>query len=654
MRPFYRLPELSLILLLAGAVPAIGPAQTPRAELTVRIGTPMAPPAWALLERELLRYNSIACERFAAKYVDSRGYLAHTPRWGTLDGPDDAIETFWNWTLLHALGGSDSVLDLYRKAQEGHWKQYGELRTKLTDLAAAGAYSKEFITQSDWFHTAEGMRAFLLLGLSAPNDEHYRQRSRRFAAMYMGEDPEAPNYDPVNKVLKSMWTGSKGPMLRKATTYDWVGDPVPGTFHLLHNPAGRGKMLDLEAHYKKMLAHCDEYLDSVGDNSLNLASTILGLNGYMLTGEDKYRNWVLDYVGAWKQRAEATGGNIPSNVGRDGKPGGEYGGHWWKGTYGWNFTIFDGELEQIAHRNYFTDGSWPGFGNALLLSGDQSFVGVLRRQMDNIYAQKKIVNGQLQLPQMYGDPRGYKFDGQPQWYQYTNRLHTDRLMEIFMWSMDRKDLVRVPVATAFESAGGRGDGYGEADRGPAWLGFLEGKVPDFPEKALQADLERVRRRMEMIRTDGTTADSRLADYLLDYNPATTNGLVNLTLGGYFSRGRIWVLHSRFRYFDPVKARAGLPDDVSALVNQLGADSASVTLVNVNQIEPRTLVIQAGGYGEHRFESVTIGGKTTQFSGPVLTVRLEPGAGARLDFKMTRYANRPTFAFPWDRGWYGAR
>ena len=26
-------------------------------------------------------------------------------------------------------------------------------------------------------------------------------------------------------------------MMRKATVYDWVGDPVPGTFHLLHNPA---------------------------------------------------------------------------------------------------------------------------------------------------------------------------------------------------------------------------------------------------------------------------------------------------------------------------------------------------------------------------------------------------------------------------------
>ena len=644
-----KIPVVLSLLLTLGLLP--GGVQPPHPAATVRIATPMTAPAWALLERELLRYNSEAVGRFARKYVDERGYLLHTPRWGTLDGPDDAIETYWNWTLLHALGGSDTVLELYKKAQEGHWKQYGELRTRLTELAANGAYNREFITQSDWFHTGEGMRAFLLLGLSDPDNEVYRQRITRFAAMYMGEDPDAPNYDPLHRVIKSIWTGSKGPMLRQATTYDWVGDPVPGIFHLLHNPAGRGRMLDLQAHYEKMLAHCAEYLDSVGDNSLNLASTILGLNAYMLTGDEKYRQWVLDYVGAWKERTEQTGGNIPSNVGLDGKPGGEYNGQWWKGTYGWNFTIFDGELGQIAHRNYFTAGSWPGFSNALLLSGDPSFVQVLRRQMNNMYAQEKVENGRTLLPQMYGDPRGYKYNGAPAWYHYTGQLHTDRLTEIYLWSMDRTDLERVPVADRYDPPASNDGGYSESDRTAPWLGFLEGRLPDFPEKVLRADLERVRRKMEMIRTDQTTADSRLADYLLDLNPATTDGLTNLALGGYFAHGRIWVLHSRFRYFDPVKRRAGLPEDVGALVEKLGADSAVLALVNLNPIEPRDIVVQAGGYGEHRFDGVTIDGKTTELSGPVLAVRLEPGAGARLHFRMTRYALRPTFAFPWDRGWY---
>ena len=43
-------------------------------------------------------------------------------------------------------------------------------------------------------------------------------------------------------------------MMRRATTYDWVGDPVPGRFHILHSPSGRGEMLDLEKWYPRMLA----------------------------------------------------------------------------------------------------------------------------------------------------------------------------------------------------------------------------------------------------------------------------------------------------------------------------------------------------------------------------------------------------------------
>src|SRR5688572_8709197 len=520
-------------------------------DVTLVIDTPLAPPGWALMERELLRANSSACEQFAAKYVDERGYLLHTPRWGTLDGPDDAIETFYNWTLLHSLGASNSVLHTFKKALEGHYKQYKDLRTTKTELAKEGAYYKEFITMSDWFHTGEGMRGFMFLGLSDPTDARLRQRMRRFAGLYMNEDPEAPNYDPQHKIIRSLWTGSKGPMLRKATTFDWVGDPVPGRFHVLHSSAGRGTMLDLEQHYPKMLAHCAEYLDSVGDHPLNLAATNLALNSYMLTQEPKYRDWTLEYVNAWKQRTEANGGNIPTNIGLNGVVGGEYGGKWYKGTYGWNFTIFDGEIEQIAHRNTFTAGSWPGFSNAFLLTGDQSFINVLRRQMDNLYAHKKTINGRVTIPQMYGDPRGHHQTGQESWYHWTGNLFVDRLTEIYLWSMDRKDLERVPKT--------------------GWNGFLEGQNPDYPEKALQADLQHIRKKMEDVRGDPTTPDTRLADWIMGNNPATTGTLVNQMLGGYLT-GNIWTLHSRLRYFDPIERRSGLPEDVAALVEKLTADS----------------------------------------------------------------------------------
>jgi hypothetical protein len=248
--------------------------------------------------------------------------------------------------------------------------------------------------------------------------------------------------------------------------------------------------------------------------------------------------------------------------------------------------------------------------------------------MDNIYAQQKNEGGKILLPQMYGDPRGYKYDGPPQWYHYTPNLFTDRLTEIYVWSMDRKDLSRIPVE--------------------GWLGFLEGKDPEYPVRALQADLERIRRSVRQIDEDGTSADTRLADYLLEFNPAHTDALTNLTMGAYFPRGRIWTLHARFRYFDPVRRRAGLPEDVGALVEKLEADSATVSLVNLNPVETRTVVVQAGAYGEHRFETAEVGSSApVTVGGRAVTVRLRPGCGAKIRFAMTRYAAPPTFAFPWN-------
>ena len=76
----------------------------------------MTPPTWALLEREVLSASAEACKEFYAKYFDERGYLLCVERWGGDDGPDDAIENCNDWPILHALGGSDEVL---QAVQEG-------------------------------------------------------------------------------------------------------------------------------------------------------------------------------------------------------------------------------------------------------------------------------------------------------------------------------------------------------------------------------------------------------------------------------------------------------------------------------------------------------------------------------------------------------
>jgi hypothetical protein len=63
----------------------------------------------------------------------------------------------------------------------------------------------------------------------------------------------------------------------------------------------------------------------VGDAPLNLQSTSLVLNAYMLDHEPKYRDWLLSYVDAWIERANANGGVLPSKIGLDGKIGGPKG-----------------------------------------------------------------------------------------------------------------------------------------------------------------------------------------------------------------------------------------------------------------------------------------------------------------------------------------
>src|SRR5262249_29213574 len=138
-----------------------------------------------------------------------------------------------------------------------------------------------------------------------------------------------------------------------------------------------------------------------------------------------------------------------------------------------------------------------------------------------------------------------------------------------------------------------------------WFAFQAGKQPDYAEQALRADLARVRARVAAMRRDTSTPDTRLADDPMAYNPASVSALVELMLGGIAPMHNASVLHCRLRYFDPVARCAGIPADVAALVDSISADEVSVVLVNVNQLEPHTVTIQAGGYAEHQFVSLVL-------------------------------------------------
>lgn len=579
--------RFALILLLTLLAAAAEPALV--------VDNPMPAPAWALAERALLEANGEAAQEFAEKYLDDRGFLRCIERWGGNDGPDDAMENFQNWTLAYALGGPELILQLFDKAWEGHLIQYTRAKAPSVEMAMDGMYWREFVTAFDWEHNGEGLAAFHFYGLGRPNDMRYIQRVKRYAAFYTGEDPLAPNYDPAHKIIRSLHNGSRGPKLTPATERDWGGEPVPGA--------------------PERLTRYSTAANIRGDHPLNLCAATLGMNAYMLTHEAKYRDWLLEYAGVWRDRVMSNEGNIPTNIGLDGRIGGEWDGKWYGGVFGWNFW------PQESGRNYYIRGPRIAFGAALMLTGDQSFVVPLRRQINNLYAAKKVENGRVLLPNKHGDQG---------WYGYTPNQHFDVQRDIYLWSMQPADMERIA--------------------GDPWIAYLAGKNPEFPMMALQEELERVRRRVKGLRDDTSTPDTRASDDSQRFNPVATAALVNLTLGGNDPGSAGNILHSRVRYFDPEKRRAGLPEDVGALVEKIGPSEVVLTLVNTNPVYARMVLVQMGAYGEHQCDSVTVGGRTVAVNAPHFLVRLKPGAGDRLALSMKRYVHPPTLAFPWDQGW----
>ena len=129
--------------------------------------------------------------------------------------------------------------------------------------------------------------------------------------------------------------------------------------------------------------------------------TTLPLNAYMLSGETKYKKWLLDYVDAWVDRMKANDGVIPSNIGLDGSIGGACDGKWYGGTYGWGFSVIVPQTGAVEHRNRVPR-AFIGFMNAFMLTGDDRYLDAWRKQSDVINAKAKEVNGRSMTPRMYG------------------------------------------------------------------------------------------------------------------------------------------------------------------------------------------------------------------------------------------------------------
>jgi len=599
------------------------------------------PPEWAIRQRYLIGEMNRAAPRFVDKYTRPDGTFIWRDEWPGMDGSDDAYESYLSFPLFYILGGSEEIHAMSRR-----------LWTAVTwQFTQFGTVTREFDRYYDWMHHGESYTFLHYFGLADP--EHYvdRQRALNFAAMYTGEDPQAPNWDPEHKLIRSPINGSAGPCF-EMTAEDWGTlrvilshylapyEDIPGIDS--SDPFVEADWTN-DAVFADILRLMNERMVP-GDVPLNLNATSLITNAYLYTGDDKYRQWVLDYLQAWMDRTKANGGLIPDNVGPTGKIGERMGGKWWGGYYGWRWphggTVM---LEALCNAGC----------NATLLTGDPSWLDLFRSQADRLWEMRKEEDGQIMIPNRHGDQG---------WFQYiphTSSQTLRLLMHAYAVGRQQQDMDRIetqygdrPLPKDQPLPGcGKAGSFSIHE----WFEYISGRNPDFPTRTLDITFAEMRQRLDRIDSDSldwTTwreqDDWQDVHHWQEINPVIPEGLMQMAMGTPTAIYHGGLVHAALRYFDPLTQRPGLPPHVAALVDEVETDYIHVHLVNTDVVEQRQVVLQAGGCAEHEFIDVQ---SEDRDSAPVaiadrhFQVCLGPGAQARLRIGLQRLVHQPSYAQP---------
>ena len=460
--------------------------------------------------------------------------------------------------------------------------------------------------------------------------------------MYTGEDPLAPNWDGERRMLRSPLNGSRGPRFE---TYerDWnyhrpilAGylapyEDLPGADS--SDPLFKVDWTDDEV-FERVLAQINERMTR-GDVPLNLSATSLVTNAYLYTGEDKYRDWVLDYLQAWVERRDANDGIVPDNVGPTGRIGELIDGKWWGGYYGWRWPHGARNIVEPA----LVAGSC-----AALMTGDLSWLDLCRSQLDRLWELRREEDGVVKVPARHGDQG---------WFDYRP---PDPYLYIHLWYLSQSDEDRARLDERFPERAGFDQlppDWGAAKAGicppTAWLAFVEGRHPAYPEQAIESTHGCMCRALDRLERDDTDPERRECYHFQNLNPVVPEALVQMAMGTPAAIYNGGLLQAHVRYFDPQRRRAGLPEYVAALVDGVSADSVSVTLVNTDVVADRDVVLQSGSFAEHEFTEARLVGHDEEprleVNGSHLKVRLKPGAQARLHLGLKRFAHQPTYDFP---------
>ena len=348
------------------------------------------PPQWAILERKLISLIDESSLKFADRYTNSDNTLIWRSEWPGFDGSDDPYEGFMNFTLHYIMGG-DPLLDKRHReiwdAITWQWTEYGQV-------------VDEFDQAYDWMHHGEALLGFYWFALANPNVLKDRQRTKKFAALYTGENTKVDNWDPVHKIIKAPINGSGGAHYIH-TCEDWgpnrqiLEEYLPPFEDLTgQDPYQKRTPWHNDEIYREILEKINERM-GMGDVPVNLTATGLVAHAYMYDHDEKYKTWVLEYLDAWKARTELNGGIIPDNIGLDGSIGTYNDGKWWGGYYGWRWphgalTI----LEPLTVAG----------GNAVLLTqGDMSHLDLARSQMDFLWEMRKEESGEITVPNRHFD-----------------------------------------------------------------------------------------------------------------------------------------------------------------------------------------------------------------------------------------------------------